>query len=187
MDHFLILGRPRSRTAWVANLLTVPPVSFCLHEGLADGGASFPRLQSQLSKLDAEVTGNADTGLIHHLDEVLATFPTARLVLLVGNDASWRTWCQRHNLHAKVRAKVESDFEQARERLAGRALFVDCRALTADSGEAKRLWSHCLPGHAFQLQRWEMLKDLNVQVIPESLGRRLRRSGLISQLGRTAP
>lgn len=174
MEPFLILGRPRSRTAWVANLLTAPPASFCLHEGLADAGADFPRLKERMALLRVSVVGNADTGLIHHLDAMLSAFPNAKLVLMTGNDASWRNWATRFGLPSAVRAKVDEDYARALDRLRGQALLVDCRSLTVDIREAKRLWAHCVPNIPFDSQRWEVLKDLNIQVIPESLSRRLR-------------
>lgn len=176
-SNFLILGRPRSRTAWVANLLTVPPVSHCLHEGLADVGASLAQLRGRLSRLSAGAAGDADTGLVHHLDEVQRAFPDARLVLMTGSDTSWKRWCAKLELPAAVRTRVEADYSRALELLRGRALFVDCRAVTTEVGEARRLWEYCVPGHPFETQRWEMLRDLNVQVIPESLAARLKRSG----------
>lgn len=178
MTTCLILGRPRSRTAWVANLLTVPPVSHCLHEGLADVGASLPRLRARLGEFSAEVVGNADTGLIHHLDEMLGAFPDARLVVMTGNDASWKAWCSTMGVQPSVRRKVQEDFERACVILRGRAHFADAREVTTDPRAASDLWAHCVPGRPFDRERWEVLKDLNIQVIPESLLRRLRCSGL---------
>jgi len=180
---FLVLGRPRSRTGWVANLLTVPPASHCLHEGLADVAASPSRLRERLRQLPVREAGCADTGLIHHLDGVLATFPDARLVLLTGGEASWRHWCSRTGMHHEVRSRVEADYRRAEERLQGLALRVDCKALTSDISEARRLWAHCLPTDEFSDDRWQMLRDLNVQVIPQSLARRLARSGLQTRQG----
>jgi hypothetical protein len=177
---FLVLGRPRSRTAWVANLLTVPPASFCLHEGMADAGASLPRLRDRLVGLDAEAVGNADTGLIHHLDETLGLFRDARLVVMTGNDASWKQWCSRMGVQEAVRRKVQDDYERACLILRGRAHFADCREITTDPRAASALWAHCVPDRPFDRERWEVLKDLNIQIIPESLLRRLKCSGLES-------
>jgi len=173
---FLVLGRPRSRTAWVANLLTVPPASHCLHEGLADVGANLLRLRDRLSEFPEG--GDADTGLIHHLDEMLSAFPTARLVVMTGNDASWKQWCSRMGVQGSVRRKVQADYDRACLILRGRAHFADCREITTDPRAAFALWAHCFPGRPFDRERWEVLKDLNIQVIPESLLRRLRFSGL---------
>lgn len=160
----------------MANLLTVPSMSHCLHEGLADGGANLPRLRARLTRLPSEFTGNADTGLIHYLPLMLETFPDARLVLLMGNDASWKRWSARNGLSSEVRRKVDRDYDRAREHLQGRALFLDCRALTTDVRVAQLLWDYCIPLHPFEPQRWEVLKDLNIQVKPESLARRLLKS-----------
>jgi len=182
---FLILGRPRSRTAWAANLLTVSPASHCLHEGLADTGTSLKRLAERMSMLHASVVGDADTGLIHYLDAIPEAFPEAKLVLMTGNDASWKRWCFQNGLPAEVRAKVDNDYARALKLLAGHAHFADCKAITSDPLAARSLWEYCVPNVPFDLPRWELLKDLNIQVIPESLGRRLRRStdlGALRQL-----
>lgn len=173
---FLILGRPRSRTAWAANLLTVPPVSRCLHEAMADGG-SLARLRERLEAFPDRAAGTADTGLIHHLDAVLSAFPDARLVLLTGDGASWRRWCSRNQVPREVRSQIEGDYARAERRLRGRALFMDPRDLTTSADAAEALWDHCVPGEPFDRARWATLKDLNIQVIPEALLRRLRRSG----------
>lgn len=175
---FLVLGRPRSRTAWVANLLSVPPASLCLHEGLADSGTSCKRLRDRLAGFPVEEAGNADTGLIHHLDEMLMAFPSARLVVMTGNEGSWKQWCSRMGVQGSVRRKVEADYLRACEILRGRAHFADCREITTDPRAASALWAHCLPGRPFDRDRWEILKDLNIQIIPESLMRRLKCAGL---------
>lgn len=174
MSTFLVLGRPRSRSAWVANLLTVPPQSFCLHEGLADSGANLDRLKEYMSQLPGDAVGNADTGLLHYLDSIPGRFPDARLVLLTGGDRSWRNWCTQNNVPPNIRARVDEDYEKAVKLLRGLARFVDCRSLTTDLGEARGLWEYCIPQHPFEPSRWRILKDLNVQVIPASLVKRLR-------------
>jgi hypothetical protein len=176
MEPYLILGRPRSRTAWVANLMTVPPASFCYHEGLADSGANVLRLRDRLAALPVEVAGNADTGLIHHLDEALLAFPTARLVVMTGNDQSWRQWCSLMGVHESVRRRVNDDFERTCVLLRGRAHFADCREITTNPLAAAALWAHCVPHRPFDRERWEFLRDLNVQVVPNSILRRLRAS-----------
>lgn len=173
MNTFLLLGRPRSRTAWAANFLTVPPHSFCYHEGLADSGMSFIRLRERMAELNATCRGNADTGLIHELDAALSTFPNARLVLLTENETSWRMFCHRSNAPQQMIDEVDHAYWQAKRKLEGRALFMPCQAPINDERAARVLWEHCLPAAPFDVDRWEMLRNLNVQVVPESLPRRL--------------
>jgi len=180
---FLVLGRPRSRTAWVANFLSVPPRSLCLHEGLSEASARPSRLPARLAQLAAREVGDADTGLIHHLDETLETFPDARMVLLTGGEAGWHTWASAKGLPSKLRDRVDADYRRAEERLRDRALYVDSGLITVDEQEAKRLWLHCLPEGPWSRDRWAILRDLNVQVIPRSVARRLRAMGLQTGLG----
>lgn len=180
---FLVLGHPRSRTAWVANFLSLPPRSLCLHEGLSEVSAKPSRLPARLAQLAAREVGDADTGLIHHLDEVMETFPEARMVLLTGGESGWHTWASAKGLPSKLRNRIDADYRRAEERLRDRALYVDSGLITVDEQEAKRLWYHCLPEEAWNRDRWNILRDLNVQVLPSSIARRLREMGLQSENG----
>jgi hypothetical protein len=105
---------------------------------------------------------------------MLETFPDARMVLLTGGEPSWRTWCAKMRLPRSVKEGVESAYRRAEERLRDRALYVDCREITSREEVARRLWKHCLPKEEWSQERWNILRDLNVQVIPTALARRLQ-------------
>ncbi len=57
MSNFLILGLPRSRTAWLANFMTTQNI-FCSHEGL-NGCTSLTQYRNKFKKN----SGDSNTGL----------------------------------------------------------------------------------------------------------------------------
>lgn len=171
MSEFLIFGRPRSRTAWTANFLTHKN-SLCFHEGLADSSGSVIRLKERLDALPHAHRGNADTGMIHELDSLLETFPDAKLVMLTENETSWRMFVERQQIPQSLVEKIDYDYRQAKHKLRHKALFVPVDLLTSNIVTALRVWKHCTTA-TFDFDRYDLLKDLNVQVKPESLRERL--------------
>lgn len=165
---FLILGKPRSRTAWAANFLTVPPASLCLHEGLADAKLDYERLRMRLESLPAAHVGTAETGFIHAVDRMVETWPNARIVVMTGAEESWDRW----RPGGMIRDAVDRDYDCAVETLQGHAHFCDAQRVTRDVREARALWEHCLPTVPFCEYRWHILKDLNIQVQLNNLSQR---------------
>lgn len=185
MRTFLIFGRPRSRTAWTANFLTHAN-SFCFHEGLADCDGSFIRLKERMEEMRRPpidehqfryaAVGNADTGMIHELDAALEAFPNARLVLLTENETSWRMFAEKKQIPKEIVERIDYDYWRAKQVLPERgALVMPVADLTAETDRwACKLWGHCIGHHQhYDPARHRMLRDLNVQVVPESLERRL--------------
>lgn len=174
--NFLIFGRPRSRTAWAANFLTYGD-SFCFHEGLADSLGSWIDLKRRMDSFRSGThVGNADTGMIHDVEGALETFPDAWYVVLTGNELSWRTFAQERELPDEFVEQVDMDYEHTKKvlRESPRAVFLDANEITSQEAYARLLWRHCTrQAYSFTPSRFHMLKDLNVQVIPESLERRL--------------
>ena len=176
MTPFFILGRPRSRTAWLANFLTVTPFSFCLHEGLADFGGSVRLLKRKLDAASGEAVGNADTGLIHVVDELLEAFPDSRFVVVCGTKRAWHLFASENYINdALVRATDESfAYTVATLRAHPRALFIGRDELDLPL-KAQELWTHCLgSADLFDRARFEMLCGLNVQADNEALLYRIR-------------
>lgn len=165
---FLILGRPRSRTAWVANFLSVPPVSLCIHEGLADAKLDYTSLRGRMDSMPVEHAGCADTGFIHAIDKVLETWPGAKLVIMICAEKSW----ERFRAGDAIRESVDRDYSLALNRLLDYAHPCDADAVTRDERVARALWEHCIPTMPFCAERWRILKDMNVQVQLDSLPRR---------------
>ena len=173
MKTFLIFGRPRCRSAWAANFLTYGN-SFCFHEGLADSSGSMFGLKCRMVATGSPIVGNADTGLIHCVDEALEMFPNASLVMLTENLPSWGMFAYRHSIPRKVFDEINTAYQYAKKRLKDRALFLPCSEMTEIDDAARVLWNHCTDmDENFNLDRLQLLRDLNIQVIPESLASRL--------------
>ena len=173
-NHFFIFGRPRSRTAWLANFLTYGE-TFCSHEGMADCSGSLIELERRMAELPARIVGNADTGLIHIAQDVISHFPKAKLIVLTENEFSWRMFCTKNNINQELIKRVDDDYRRTKELLKDRALFVPINLLTAPAPSGLvDVWLHLgLQLKDFPLERFNVLRDLNVQIMPESLQRRV--------------
>ena len=80
-----ILGMPRCRTAWLSLCLSSRGID-CSHEGLRDHG-DFDAYSDELNqRLACGPTGDADPSLAGFLDRLLERWPTARFVVVVGED-----------------------------------------------------------------------------------------------------
>ena len=173
MNQFLIFARPRSRTAWVANFLTQATHSFCHHEGMADAANPIELAGRMRSNL-AIAVGNSDTGMIHNPREILRFFPDARLVVLTGASLSWKRFAAQKEIDPKIVEMVDDAYQDTKKLLRDCAMFVDVRGLMRDTQVARVLWSHCTGRSAtFDAPRYQMLRDLNIQVVQESLERRI--------------
>lgn len=169
---FFIIGLPRSRTAWLANLMTYGP-AFCLHDGLKDCQAP-EELKHKLAALGAVWPGDADPALPLFMPQIVATFPGARYVF-IHRDAG-----ESKASYAKVAAKFQSPeeidtgfarlqeaFVQAREALANQHVLDVPFARLEHANTCLEIWNHCVPGEPFNLDRWQMLDSMRVSVIPE--------------------
>jgi hypothetical protein len=78
---FFIVGLPRSRTAWLANLLTVPGQSFCWHEGEA-GHGNLDQLVAKMKRRPESRVGNASSAIACYGDDVYRLLPEARYIII---------------------------------------------------------------------------------------------------------
>lgn len=164
MRPFLILGRPRSRTAWLSNFLTWKG-TWCYHEAsVLDGG-----LHELLEATGCHYAGTADSGLVWTAKEALEELPDARLVLLdgPGSKETFARWAEARGGAELVEA-VEEGFQCAR------SLFLAWDAIVVDPGEipresaVQRVWGH-VSEEPFPEARYRMLRHFNVQVTQEYL------------------
>jgi hypothetical protein len=81
--YFFVTGLPRSRTAWLANLLTNGD-SLCFHGGLLENGGYVERLVGELKDAPFAAVGDSDASLLGAgmLEPVDAAFPEASWVLV---------------------------------------------------------------------------------------------------------
>lgn len=158
---FLVLGLPRSRTAWLANFLSNGAVA-CGHELLAEcltPDALVPRIHA----LGGEVNGSAETAGSLFIGRLLRESPALRVVVvhrckLAVADSLTRLGIEPGPGVLNLLAVKLS----AAARYAG-ALCVEFTDLDSID-RLRQIWEHCAPGEPFDVQRAQRLTDLNVQI-----------------------
>lgn len=175
--HFFVTGLPRSRTAWMANFLTHPPVAFCYHDLL--------RVDPALKRLHApgaKFVGDSDSALVLEPMRWVQKFPDARWVLINRpvSDCfeSFSKWFSGKRVYpgtppdrgalARLFTLCARLVDQA-EKVLPNVLIVDFESLDEEE-TIRRVWSWCLPGVDFPLERWRMLNTFQVNVMPEKFG-----------------
>lgn len=173
----LVTGLPRSRTAWLANLLTYGP-SFCHHDAIRLG-VSAASLTKLFESTDAEYVGDSDSGLLAIPYEVDYHFPQAKWVT-VHRDldqaaASYEKHFSKepypHIPHPTPELALKS-MEWCKKRLgildaiipAPRKLVVNYADLDKES-TCRDIWNFCIPTMPFNRQRWMMLDTFRVNII----------------------
>lgn len=147
MMQFAVFGLPRSGTTWAANWLSADG-ALCLHDPIAELSPD------EIMRHDrAEPWGVSCTGLwLFKAREIAARAP----VVILENDPD-----ASNAALVKMGLQPLPDWMHARfSELPGlRVRFTD---LWHEEG-ARRIWSHLRPGAQFDLDRWRMLKDIQVQ------------------------
>lgn len=80
--YFIIYTLPRSGSAWVANFLTIPGYSICLHDPLCEH-KSVRDLKARLDSYSEKYVGIVDTLAYRVFANLRTVFPTAKTVALV--------------------------------------------------------------------------------------------------------
>lgn len=165
---FLIVGLPRSRTAWLSNWLTYGK-SFCFHEPLlgCDSLAAF----QQKFDVPYEVVGAADTGAIFWLEQILMLAPDTKLIIverpvedcIQSLDATGIPYDEALVYQA---AKL---LERARQY---DNMWVPFHSLDADHVGAS-IWHHCV-GDGFDVNRFRMLRDLRVEIMESKFAEKIK-------------
>lgn len=168
MRTFFIFSLPRSRTAWLANFLTHGN-THCFHEALISCHRASD-LRPIFEEAKKPIVGNCDCLNVLVADDLLATFPESRIVVVerdieeVGESlsalGSWSPdmvmWMRDGLEHVKAKYAP---------------LVVPYEALGTLEG-CEQIWNLCIgplassgdSGTHFDRRRWEMLDALNVQV-----------------------
>lgn len=157
---FLVLGLPRSRTAWLARFLSYPPWS-CGHED-ARHLRSMADVRSWLSQ---SYVGSAETSLARWWPLIPKIAPELRIVVV------------RRPVGEVVDSLMRLGFAFDRERLTGVMRKLDhaldqverhipCLRVTfaelAGEAHCRRVFEHCL-GQPFDRDWWLSLADDNIQ------------------------
>ena len=80
---FFVTGLPRSRTAWLANFLTVPPMSLCWHDGLSRFQTPARLVEAiEVALTQYEYVGVSDSGIPWVWRRLMDAYPQATWILV---------------------------------------------------------------------------------------------------------
>lgn len=177
MKPFFITGLPRTRTAWLANLLTYGN-SFCLHDGLMQGGLAGLVAMLRTLGQSRSFVGDADSGLTFHAAELVQLFPDARWLFIRRDPAKAEASYKKHfdgrdpyvSPGASVSALFERLVKQCDHARTVVPKFAEIEFDTLNQPEAlRRAWAWCVPGEPFCEERSAMLEPLQMNVMPEKV------------------
>ena len=175
MRTFFICGTPRSRTAWLANLLTTDN-TYCFHELLAEY-SDMANIERCFIETGKQIVGNSDSGNTLLIDKLKAKFPTSKIVVIKRDKAevvkslvdSKYVNADNVNIDYSVGLfmngikHIESNFDCISFNYED-LLKVDC---------CKEIYEYCT-GLSFDYKRWELLANLNIQVEKEFALKRIK-------------
>lgn len=177
MKHFFITGLPRSRTAWLANLLSTGQ-AICDHDALKAGFTIdvLERRFHELAVSDPFITavGDADSGLVFISDLVRQRWPDAPWLLVKRDtkaaEASFETAFAYCNPYGPL---MPDTFERCQNAYNATKVSTNCLEVSFEQLERPACWSaifeHLLPGYGFNAERAALLNTLKVEVIPEKI------------------
>lgn len=158
MTPVFILSLPRSRTAWLATFFCHGD-TYAFHEGLIQC-ASVPALKELMESTGRSVVVNSDCGNVIFLDEIRATFPHAKYIVIERpyEEVAQELADMGVPDHGEVLLSVQL-LEQAKAEL--KPLVIQYRALDKQACEAMCEYI----GIPFDEKRWEMLDGMDIQII----------------------
>lgn len=153
---FVVLGMPRSRTAWLSKVLSYGGF-ICLHEPSPD----FRDLADLINLLHAPNVGISDSGLTLLWRQIVAARPDVRIVAVRRPIADVIDSCHAVGLHG-IEGNIER-IERALTEVEQRpgTLCVDYDDLNHFDCVAT-IFAFCLR-QALPLDRWSHYQDLNIQ------------------------
>lgn len=157
---FLIIALPRSRTAWLANFLTYGD-SFCFHEPLL-GLSRVADIQDKVSTVTTPIIGATDTGAMYFVDVLLKLYPGLKLVVIERPANECQESIDSMGLQGDV-TLMARQLEWIKQRT--KPLVIQFSSLD-EKATMEELWNHCI-GTPFPEQRWQLLKDMKIEVSPE--------------------
>lgn len=159
---FLVLGLPRSRTAWLANFLTFGEIR-CQHEMMSE--FSVHGLFEELTGTNLRYEGNSDTSAAMFLPDILRYMPDIPIVVVRREPKEVRFALQNVGMNLtehQLRPMIEGLNEA--EKLENTITFR-FEELSKES-TLRAIQEHCGPGEPFDRQRANMLQDFQVVITP---------------------
>jgi hypothetical protein len=180
---FFVTGFARSRTAWLANLLTYGP-SYCHHDALRLG--TTPEFLEKMftdtwwHNEDVEYVGDSDSGLLAIAPKVLKAFPDSRWVLIerpmeeaarsyfnAFKDTPYPQTPVMSLEQVRALYLCISDWKDAFKKIVpGHLLMVVPFDRLGDEAVVASIWTWCVPAIPFNYERFRMLNSFSVNIIP---------------------
>lgn len=164
---FFVTGLPRSRTAWLAALLTTDR-SLCLHD--PEKGTILNTLATSIHEPWRVGAGGPE--LVGEYGAISKLYPAAPWVVIVRPQeaalAAFRATMARNGDLGKCSEKELREFWK--DRVHNLALITRHAHVLVfgmndldDEKTVRLIWKHLLPEIEFQAHRWNVLKAMNVQ------------------------
>lgn len=167
---YFIAAMPRSRTAWLSNLLTSGP-SVCVHDAAVDG-ADVESLTRMMQSIESVYVGLADTGICFYWKQLFERHPDVPVVVIERDYESilqsWIRYTEPYpalwGTEAQLKLKHSYGlFQEMKKNLKGRnfmsANFEDLNNINV----CQDIWEFCVPQSVFDVRRCVALQKLNVQ------------------------
>lgn len=164
-EHFIILGLPRSMTAWVSCFLTCGEV-FCQHE--LSGHYPVEELPDRIRQ-HFPVCGVCDSALSFHWRDIWYAFPKARFALIERDADDCLNSLQKSvglsvEASEKIVDQLTNDITDMVAVLRPKRFAFD--ELQTEDG-ARRLWNYCAPHHPLPPAHLRKMMSLKVTVHPK--------------------
>jgi len=178
VQTFFITGLPRTRTAWLANLLTYQS-SFCFHEAFKLH--NIDSYVKTLNELTYRYVGDSDCSLPLIINDLMDIYPESKIVIIerdindVYNSLTKLFVCDNTKLMSilSVALGLIEELKQNHPCLVVR--FNDINE------QIKTIWEYCIPSIKFNHERHEMLKSLTVTINPTNYFDDLKSDNIITQ------
>lgn len=173
VQRFFVFCLPRSRSAWLANLLSTESV-MCLHEALI-GCASPSDMETQLLATGMPIAGSADTGIMMLVEDIVELYPDARFVVLCRDLTKFPEQMARMKVAPKQTIQMLKSFNHASDYLSAlgdQTIFVNSTDLD-DYPACQRIWEHIGMATTLNPMRWAMLRDMKVETIMSRMEERV--------------
>lgn len=167
-EHFIILGLPRSMTAWVSCFLTCGEV-FCQHE-LAEK-MPIEDIIDEIRSPIFPVSGICDSGLLMYHEWLKKEFPKAKFVWIdrPQEDAEFSFMLATGTSRAQMGITFESWKIERENFLSTNPEVFTFDELQTEDG-ARRLWNYCAPHHPLPPAHLRKMMSLKVTVHPKVYG-----------------
>jgi len=165
-NYFFILGLPRTRTSWLANLFTYTN-SFCYHEALKFC-TSISELKKLLDNHEEHNVGNSDCSIIKYYHEISLAFPNAKYVLIQRKPSEV--------VESLIDFQLMDDYQKTEEwvdklqnqikiiKEHSNILSINYKDLN-ELEVCREIWNYILPDIDFNEKRWYLLDELYVNIL----------------------